>query len=84
VQGQLRTLVQNFEASDLADEVKGKLTIIARTGLLKAVTFNKRDWQNWIAGAFANAVSSLGLDEKQIQEIIALVRQAFGGLFLQE
>jgi hypothetical protein len=68
----------------LPDEAKERLTVIARTSLLKADTFNKRDWRNWIAGAFANAVSSLGLNETQIQEIVALVRQAFGGLFLQE
>jgi hypothetical protein len=84
VQGQLRMLVQNFEVSDLPDSVKERLIMIARTALLKADNFNKKDWQNWIAGAFANAVSSLGLDGKQIQEVVALVRQAFGGLFLQE
>jgi len=77
-------LIQNFDASDLPDEVKEKLVAIARTSLLKAETFNKKDWQNWIAGAFANAVSSLGLNETQIQEVVALVRLAFGGLFLQE
>ena len=83
-QGQLRMLIQNFDASDLPDEAKEKLVAIARTALLKAEIFNKKDWQNWIAGAFANAVSSLGLDETQIQEIVNLVRMAFGGLFLQE
>ena len=83
VQGQLRMLGQSFSASELPEGAKQKLAEICQTAMIKAETFTKRDWQNWIAGAFANAVAALELDESQRQEVVALVRLAFGGLFLQ-
>lgn len=83
VQGQLRMLDQSFGRSGLPETAKLKLVEIIQAAILKIETLTKKDWQFWITGAFASAVVILELDEAQRQEVLALIRLAFGGLFLK-
>ncbi len=76
-------LAQLFETSELLREYQPELAELTQTAAVKAETFSKKDWQNWAKGAFGSAIVSLGLDEAQTQELLALVRLAFGGLFLR-
>ena len=84
LQGQLRMLAQLFETSELLREYQAELAQLAQTAAVKAESFTKKDWQNWIKGAFISAIVSLELSEEQAQELLALVRLAFGGLFLKQ
>lgn len=81
--GQLRMLAQLFETSELLREHQAELAELTQTAAVKAESFTKKDWQNWVKGAFISAIVSLGLSEEQSQELLALVRLAFGGLFLK-
>ena len=82
--GQLRMLGQLFENSELLRAHRQELAELTQTAAVKAETFTKKDWQNWVKGAFVTAITSLELDEAQVQELLALVRLAFGGLFLAQ
>ena len=84
VQGQLRMLESGFEAAMLPEEACVKLIEIAQTAASKAETLTKRDWQNWITGSFINAIIGLRLTPAQTQDVLALIRMAFGDLFLNE
>jgi hypothetical protein len=84
VQGQLRMLESGFEAAMLPEEARVKLIKIAQTAADKAETLTKRDWQNWITGSFINAIIGLKLTPAQTQDVLAFIRMAFGGLFLNE
>ena len=81
--GQLRMLSQLFENSELLREHQTELAELTQTAAVKAETFTKKDWQNWMKGAFVSIIVSLELSEEQSQELLALVRLAFGGLFLK-
>ncbi|MBF9220391.1 hypothetical protein [Hymenobacter ruricola] len=81
--GQLRMLGHLFEASELLKERQAELAELTQSAAVKAETFTKKDWQNWIKGAFISAIASLELTEPQTQELLALIRLAFGGLFLK-
>ena len=82
--GQLRTLTQLFENSELLREHQTELAALTQTATVKADIFTKKDWQNWVKGAFVSVIVSLELSEIQAQELLALVRLAFGGLFLKQ
>lgn len=82
--GQLRMLGQLFENSELLQECQTELAELTQTAAVKAETFSKKDWQNWAKGAFGSAIGALELNEAQAQELLALVRLAFGGLFLKQ
>ena len=84
VQGQLRMLEHGFEAATLPEEARLKLVEITQTAATKAELLTKKDWQNWITGSFINAIVSSGLTPVQTQEVLNLIRMAFGGLFLNE
>jgi len=81
--GQLRMLGQLFENSELLQDYQAELAELAQTAAVKAEMFTKKDWQNWVKGAFVSVIVSLELSEEQAQELLALVRLAFGGLFLK-
>lgn len=82
VQGQLRLLQQSFAASALPEAAKRKLIELTQTTAVAAETHTKRDWLGILVGSFTGAVFSLALNPAQAQEVIKLVRAAFGGLFL--
>ena len=82
--GQLRMLAQLFENSELLREHQTELAALTQTATVKADIFTKKDWQNWVKGAFVSVIVSLELSEIQAQELLALVRLAFGGLFLKQ
>jgi len=84
VHGQLRALTQLFENSELLRKHQNELAELTQTAAVKAETFTKKDWQNWVKGAFVSVIVSLELSEIQAQELLALVRLAFGGLFLKQ
>lgn len=84
VQGQLRMLEQSFATVMLPDEAQQKLIEIAKTAAFKAEVLTKKDWQSWIIGSFISAIIGLSLTPVQAQDVLALIRQAFGGLFLNE
>lgn len=77
-------LAQLFDTSELLREHQTELAELTQTAAVKAETFTKKDWQNWIKGAFISVIASLELTEAQTQELLALVRLAFGGLFLKQ
>ena len=81
--GQLRMLAQLFATSELLQEYLIELAGLTQTAAVKAETFTKKDWQNWIKGAFISAITSLKLTDEQTKELLILVRLAFGGLFLK-
>lgn len=84
VQGQLRTLEHSFETANLPEVAQQRLIEIAQTAAIKAELLTKKDWQAWIVGSFISAIISLGLTPIQAQDVLALIRMAFGGLFLNE
>lgn len=84
IHGQLRMLGLLFKDSELLQEYQTELAKLTQLAAVKAETFTKKDWQNWIKGAFISAIASLGLTEEHTQELLALVRLAFGGLFLKQ
>ena len=81
--GQLRMLGLLFKDSELLQEYQTELAKLTQLVAVKAETFTKKDWQNWVKGAFVSIMVSLELSEAQAQELLALVRLAFGGLFLK-
>lgn len=82
VQGQLRQLQQSFEASTLPEAARQKLIELTQTAAVKAEGLTKKDWQNWIIGGFISSITSLALNPTQAQDVLKLVKAAFGGLFL--
>ena len=81
--GQLRMLGQFISKSELLKEHKDKFEELLQMAAVKAEIFTKQDWQHWTKGVFINAIISFKLSEVQAQELLALVRLAFGGLFLK-
>ena len=77
-------LGNGFEAATLPEEARLKLIEITQSAATKAELLTKKDWQNWITGSFINAIIGLGLTPVQTQDVLALIRMAFGGLFLNE
>ena len=77
-------LAQLFENSELLREHQTELAALTQNATVKADIFTKKDWQNWVKGAFVSVIVSLELSEIQAQELLALVRLAFGGLFLKQ
>lgn len=82
VQGQLRQLQQSFAASPLPEAARQKLIELTQTAAVKAEGLTKKDWQNWIIGGFISSITALALNPTQAQEVLKLVKAAFGGLFL--
>ncbi|WBO85755.1 hypothetical protein [Hymenobacter yonginensis] len=82
VQGQLRQLQQSFTAATLPEPARQKLIELTQTAAVKAEGLTKKDWQNWIIGGFISSITSLALNPTQAQEVLKLVKAAFGGLFL--
>ncbi|GAB3241658.1 hypothetical protein GCM10027346_37340 [Hymenobacter seoulensis] len=83
VQGQLRQMKQNFATADLPEAAKQKLIDLTAEAAVKAEGLTKKDWQNWIIGGFVSAITGLMLNPTQAQEVLKLVKAAFGGLFLK-
>lgn len=82
VQGQLRQLQQSFAAAALPEAARQKLIELTETAAVKAEGLTKKDWQNWIIGGFISSITALALNPTQAQEVLKLVKAAFGGLFL--
>jgi len=83
VQGQLRQLQQSFVASALPEAARQKLIELTETAAVKAEGLTKKDWQNWIIGGFISAITGLMLNPTQAQEVLKLVKAAFGSLFFR-
>ena len=77
-------LKQLFVTSELLRTHQNELAELTQMAAVKAEMFTKQDWQNWMKGAFVSIIVSLELSEEQSQELLALVRLAFGGLFLKQ
>lgn len=82
VQGQLRQLQQSFAAAALSEAARQKLIELTATAAVKAESLTKKDWQQMIIGGFVQAIIGLALNPTQAQEVLKLVKAAFGGLFL--